>query len=154
MSNNMIPGAPTLPVEECNCEHHCILHPVSKAYPMCIYSENPELAVNSKGQTTHTVPKLTKPDNEVVMQDEGFFIEKAEEGNPWDNHDSYITHFCPAMYWKVYLDEGFMLKEGICIACMGVVPPGLIALWKMHNWSYLQSGTQNMENEAVANLGL
>ena len=143
MSSTVQPptAAQIVKYEDCLCENHCVLHPISGVYPPCAYNDQVGLAYDSKGNTDYGVMKQPEPDREVVMEDGGFLIEKVPEGiSNWDKHDSYIMHFCPSLYWKVYLDEGIMLAEGVCIHCMEVVPPGLIALWKMHNWSYIQNG--------------
>ena len=127
--------------EQCFCESHCVLHPVSGVYPLCVYNEQVELAVNSKGQTSYMVPKPPEPDKEVVMEDGGFFIEKVPDKQKiFDKHESYIMHYCPSLYWKCHVDEVFMIAHGVCSHCMGTIPSGLIALWKLHNWQYIQDG--------------
>lgn len=127
------------PSEVCNCEYHVIIHPVSGVYPPCLYNESVELAHNSKGETNYMIKK-PDPDREIVMEDDGFFIEKVPaELKGYDNHNSYIVHYCPSMYWKIYVEEVFMSEYGACSHCLEEIPPGLIALWKMHNWQYIQN---------------
>ena len=141
-ANYLTPGQLTvpLPAEVCDCEFHATIHPVSGVYPPCIYDDSVELAYNSKGETHYMLHK-TDPDREIVMEDGDFFIEKVPKDlNPFDKHDSYIMHYCPEKYWKVYVDEVYMNEHGVCSHCLNEIPPGLIALWKMHNWQYIQDG--------------
>ncbi len=135
-------------IEGCQCEYHCTIHPVSGAYPLCQHTDNPELIVNSQGQTSYWALKPPEPDREVLMTDGEFFIEKTPD-NSGNLHNSSIMHYCPRRYWNIYINEAFMLDEGICIDCMKVVPPGLIALWKMHNWQYIQKGIDPDPNEPM-----
>lgn len=140
----------TLAKEECQCEHHTLLHPVSGVYPPCAYGELQEIVTNSKGDNNFTLQKQPEPDKIVLIEDNGWFIEKNTDpgaGVETTPHESWIGHYCPALFWKVYLDEKAMMKYGVCIRCMTEVPPGLIALWKMHNWDYLQTGhTYDLDN--------
>jgi hypothetical protein len=126
---------------DCDCEYHATIHPTSGVYPLCIYNDHPELFTDSKGSSSHSVMKgPDEHDKVTVMEDGNFCIVKDPEHDPngYDKHESWIMHYCPSVYWKVYVEEHFMNTNGVCKHCYEVVPPGLIALWKLHNWQYIQ----------------
>ncbi len=132
--------------EQCQCQHHCGIHPASGVYPPCNYAEVQEIVVNSKGDSNFSVKKRPEPDKVVLMEDDGWFVEKnCITSQNFSLHESWIGHYCPTMLWKTYLNETIMMAEGVCSHCMQKVPPGLIALWKMHNWEYLQNSTTHGE---------
>ena len=144
-------SSPTVPItqgvtyadekEKCECEHHVVIHPVSGGYPPCMYAEVQEIVVNSKGDSNFTVKKRSEPDKVTLMEDNGWFVEKNDQDLSGMStlHQSWIGHYCPTLLWKIYLNETIVMAEGVCSHCMKKVPPGLIALWKMHNWEYLQN---------------
>ena len=135
------------PKETCECEFHALIHKSSGDSPPCKYDEQVELYVNSKGYSTASDTKEPEPAKIVVMEDNGFFIDKNPEAykSIHDPHESWVGHYCPVLFWKTYLDEKAMMEYGVCIHCMTEVPPGLIALWKMHNWDYLQNSPPSCE---------
>ena len=133
---------PTHDTIKCKCETHTKLHPTNGVYPPCKYSMDVELFVNSKGDSNYTIKKAPMNDPEKVMEKDGWFIEKTKPFLKANGASklSWFGHYCSSLHWKVYLDEKFLMEEGCCSYCMEKAPPGLIALWKMHNWDYLQSG--------------
>jgi len=150
-------NSPTVPVPEpeptvCACEYHSIIHPADGIYPLCIYNDHPELFTDDKGGSTHLVMK--GPDEapkEIVHEDGNFCIVKDPDHDPhgYDKPESWVMHSCPTVYWKIYIDEYFMNTHGVCKHCYSEVPSGLIALWKMHNWQYIQDGGMPGEDLAA-----
>ena len=126
----------TPPRIECECKHHCLVHPTSGNYPRCQYDGvNPLWTTPKKDPCTLDPPPYIE--KEIVMEDGDFFIEKYKEQVEIDNgdkHESWVMHYCPTFYWKVFVNEHDMIKYGMCDLCNQVIPPGLIALWKLHNW--------------------
>jgi hypothetical protein len=157
MSSQSVPynyPMPTLSgaaTELCGCKQHCLLHPASEVYPPCQYNERSELYVNSKGESTFSIAKPPHPDPVKVMEEDGWFIEKEVLMHTHhDPHNSWIGHYCPSLKWKVYMNEKFMMDEGLCTYCYEVVPPGFIALWQLHNFEYIQAGNVQADDPMEA----
>jgi hypothetical protein len=76
----------------------------------------------------------------VLFEEDGWFIEAhpdVDEGLK-TSQESWVAHYCPSVHWKVYIDPAFMTTYGVCDECYEHIPPGIIALWKMHNWDDIQ----------------
>lgn len=125
---------------ECQCEYHCVVHPASEVYPHCQYNDNEPVFVDTNKNIINNSISPVEYTKEIVMEDGSFFIEKNNnDSKNFDKHESWVMHYCSSLYWKVIVVEEYMIKYGKCKNCHEDVPPGLIALWKMHNWDYLQN---------------
>ena len=136
---------------ECNCvEHATIVTP--ETTHVCQYDIRLPILPNPQGDW-HIEGEL--PAEPIrVMEKDGFWIEKAPDNDKtYDPHESRVAHFCPHTQWKSFLDEEHMMKYGQCFHCHQTVPPGIIALWMMHNWDYLQTSEGQSNFGDIPELG-
>ena len=135
----------------CNCvEHATIVTP--KSPQVCQYSEAVVVLPNPQGDWGIEDEPPAAPIR--VMEEDGFWIEKRPDNNKtYDQHESWVLHFCPHTQWSNCLDEEHMMKHGQCFHCNETVPPGIIALWTMHNWEYLQTSEGQSNFGDIPELG-
>ncbi len=144
--------APSLPLveePECGCPNHTIIHVTATATTPCKWNETAPLYKDSKDIPTPTdifsatkQPVSLNLDFKLLFEEDGFMIEThpdKEKDVMLPVSDSWVTHYCPSLHWKVFMDSGYMSKYGLCHHCMEKIPTGVIALWKMHNWDALQN---------------
>ena len=132
-------GLVTLDKEECCCAQHVSIHATSGPLGPCLYAETVVPLINSKGQAKYETIHSPKPALVKVMEEDGWFIEKCPGLTP-TKRQSWIGHYCPSVKWKIHINEIHLEKYGVCQQCINEPPPGIIALWKMHNFDFIQAG--------------
>jgi hypothetical protein len=106
----------------------------------CIYAEHPSIITNLTEHEENTILPIsivtTGVETKILFKKDGFMIEThPDHGSA--NH-SWVTHYCPSKHWKMSMDEAYMVTYGVCHHCYTEIPPGIIALWKLHNWDDIQ----------------
>jgi hypothetical protein len=81
----------------------------------------------------------TNYESKILFEEDGFMIEThTDEFDDLKLEDSWISHYCPSKHWKMTMDSAYMATYGVCHHCFTEIPPGIIALWKLHNWDDIQ----------------
>ncbi len=125
----------------CACQHHAIIAPASGQFPHCKFSEQLSLYETPMSFGTYPNKYVNQTNPIVLMKLDGFAIEKNTPnagGEIYNQTASWVTHLCPTAQWKIVIDSQWVLKNETCFACSMEVPPGIIALWKMHAWESLK----------------
>jgi hypothetical protein len=77
-----------------------------------------------------------------LFEEDGFMIEThTDDFDDLRLEDSWVAHYCPSKHWKMTMDTTYMTTYGVCHHCFTEIPPGIIALWKMHNWDDIQQSS-------------
>ena len=135
-----------VPSSQCECVLHALIA-IGSNFPPCAFAEAPEIVSASAAlappPSAPGLPKLIvepHPEPIKLMEEDGFFIEQRPYNNKmYDKHESWVMHYCPSMYAAVQQEDIFMMKNEVCHRCCMTIPPGVIALWKLHNWDALQN---------------
>jgi hypothetical protein len=131
--------------EDCQCYAHSLISPASNQHPPCKFAEQPSLYETPLPFGEYPDKYVRKMDPTILVKIDGFAIERGADpgghglGATWDSGISWITHLCPAVFWKIVIDSQWALKNEVCFSCNTEIPTGIIALWKMHNFDKIKN---------------
>ena len=136
--SNTVTLAQSITESPCECPTHATVLDPANIKLRCKWEELPVLTIDSKiFAIDDLLVEIPEFELETLFEAEGFSIEKYVDEQSLRN--SWVWHYCPSKHWKVIIVDEFLLTEGVCQECYAKVPAGVIALWKMHNWEFLQT---------------